>query len=349
MKPAFAQAILHWYTQNRRELPWRDIDDPYRIWVSEIILQQTRVVQGFDYYQRFIKAFPSVEALAAASEDEVLHVWQGLGYYSRARNMREAARQIIQNGGDFPQEYKDVRALKGVGDYTAAAICSFAYGAHHAVVDGNVYRVLSRYFGIEEPIDTTKGKKVFAALAQDLVPEGHSADYNQGLMDFGAIQCVPQSPACLLCPLADSCHAHLTGKVEDFPIKIHRTKITERYFVYVCVETPEGLWIHKRATSGIWKGLYEFPLLEFNSPANLDEIRHHAFFGCLSGRETWKLEQKDLRHVLTHRIIHADVYSLTCASAIPLPDGFIAVSPKELTQYPMPKLVQNVANKLKWL
>lgn len=214
----FAHTILTWYDSHRRELPWRNISDAYRIWVSEIILQQTRVAQGYDYYLRFIDAFPTVEALAEAPEDQVLLLWQGLGYYSRARNLHAAARQIVEQGG-FPTDYPGVRALKGVGDYTAAAICSFAYDLPCAVVDGNVYRVLSRYFGIDTPIDTGKGKKYFAALAAELLPSQQTADYNQGLMDFGALQCVPSSPRCENCPLADSCVALASGQVDQLPIK----------------------------------------------------------------------------------------------------------------------------------
>ena len=222
----FAQILLTWYESHQRDLPWRKISDSYRIWVSEIILQQTRVVQGYEYYLRFIEAFPTVNDLAAADEDEVLRLWQGLGYYSRARNMHAAAKQIVSLGG-FTTDYEGVRSLKGIGDYTAAAICSFAYGLPCAVLDGNVYRVLSRYFGIDTPIDGSKGKKEFTQLAQELLPVQHSADYNQAIMDFGALQCVPKSPDCQLCPLADSCVAYSESSVDTLPVKAHRTKVTE--------------------------------------------------------------------------------------------------------------------------
>ena len=195
----FATTIIDWYKENKRDLPWRDTKDPYKIWISEIILQQTRVVQGYDYYCRFMEHFPDVETLAKASEDEVMKCWQGLGYYSRARNLHEAARTIAEKGA-FPVRYEEVRALKGVGDYTAAAICSFAYDMPYAVVDGNVYRVLSRWLGVEEPIDTGAGKKLYASLADEMMDKSRPALYNQAIMDFGALQCVPSSPSCLFCP-----------------------------------------------------------------------------------------------------------------------------------------------------
>ena len=218
----FSEAIVEWYKEYKRDLPWRESSDPYRIWISEIILQQTRVAQGYDYFLRFIKRFPDVKALADADEDEVMKYWQGLGYYSRARNLHAAAKSM---NGVFPETYPEVLALKGVGEYTAAAICSFAYGMPYAVVDGNVYRVLSRYFGIDTPIDSTEGKKLFAALADEMLDKKQPALYNQGIMDFGAIQCTPQSPDCLFCPLADSCSALSTGRVTQLPVKQLRGSI----------------------------------------------------------------------------------------------------------------------------
>ena len=214
----FADKLIVWYEDNKRDLPWRDTKDPYRIWISEIILQQTRVAQGYDYFVRFMERFPDVFTLAQADEDEVMKYWQGLGYYSRARNLHAAARSMAENGG-FPTTYQEVRALKGVGEYTAAAICSFAYDMPYAVVDGNVYRVLSRWMGIETPIDSTQGKKLFAQVAQELMDQKRPALYNQAIMDFGALQCTPASPDCLFCPLADSCLALAKGKVDALPVK----------------------------------------------------------------------------------------------------------------------------------
>lgn len=335
----FTETILHWYAAHRRELPWRNISDPYRIWVSEIILQQTRVAQGYDYYLRFVNAFPTVEALALASEDEVLRLWQGLGYYSRARNLHAAARQVVAQG-HFPTDYAGVRALKGVGDYTAAAICSFAYGLPLAVVDGNVYRVLSRYFGVDEPIDTGKGKKQFAALAQSLLPAHNVADYNQGLMDFGALQCVPASPDCAACPLADSCRANELKCVADWPVKSHRTKVAERYYIYIGVSTSEGIWLHRRGAGDIWQGLYEWPLLEFDHAATWQEVQSHPFIlNHLPEGGTWKQLARQCKHVLTHRVIWADCYWVTYPHPLPLPPGFIVVQPEELERYARPRLL----------
>ena len=226
------EVLLDWYADNKRDLPWRGTTDPYRIWISEIILQQTRVVQGYEYFLRFIRRFPDVRTLASASEDEVLKYWQGLGYYSRARNLHAAAKSM---NGKFPESYQEVRALKGVGDYTAAAICSIAYNMPYAVVDGNVYRVLSRYCGIDVPIDSTEGKKLFAALADEMLDKSRPATYNQAIMDFGAIQCTPQSPNCMFCPLADSCSALSKGQVMQLPVKQHRTKTFNRYFNYTLI------------------------------------------------------------------------------------------------------------------
>ena len=220
----FSTEILRWFRENGRDLPWRETRDPYAIWLSEIILQQTRIAQGWEYWERFVQTYPKVEDLAAASEDDVLKLWQGLGYYSRARNLHTAAKQIVALGA-FPNTLEDIKSLKGVGDYTAAAIGSFAFDIPAAVVDGNVYRVLSRYFGIDTPINSTQGKKEFAALAQSLLPASDAASYNQGMMDFGAIQCTPQSPKCLLCPFAETCEALRCGRVEELPVKNKTVKV----------------------------------------------------------------------------------------------------------------------------
>lgn len=345
MPTTFAAKILDWYREHRRDLPWRGIGDFYRIWISEIILQQTRVAQGYAYYQRFIEAFPNVEALAQASPDEVMRLWQGLGYYSRARNLHAAAQQII-NAGHFPADYASVRQLKGVGDYTAAAICSFAYNQPCAVVDGNVYRVLSRYFGICEPIDTARGKKVFMQLAEQLLPTKQSADYNQALMDFGAMQCVPHQPDCLGCVLSSSCSALEKHLVSQLPMKKHRIKQTERFFIYICVRTPQGIWLHKRTADDIWRGLYEVPMIEAKSNLTFEQIKSQSLCQMLPSGGTWQLLQSGLKHVLTHRIIHADAYSLTYPDC-QLPHADYEVVPYEsLADYAMPRLVQHIVHML---
>ena len=241
----FAQTLLKWFETYGRELPWRETRDPYAIWLSEIILQQTQVKQGWDYWQRFMHRWPTVEDLAAASEDEVLREWQGLGYYSRARNLHFAARQIVASG-HFPNTLEEIKQLKGVGDYTAAAIGSIAFGLPAAVVDGNVYRVLARHFGITTPINSTEGKKEFAALAQSLMPESSAGLYNQAIMDFGAIQCTPQSPKCVVCPLQESCEALRTGKINTLPVKEKKIKIKERHLIYIYIRCQGETAIHRR-------------------------------------------------------------------------------------------------------
>ncbi len=337
----FSSRLITWYAENRRELPWRDTKDPYRIWISEIILQQTRVVQGYDYYRRFIARFPDVFTLAQADEDEVMKHWQGLGYYSRARNLHAAARSMAVAGG-FPVTYEGVRALKGVGDYTAAAICSFAYDMPHAVVDGNVYRVLSRWMGIDTPIDSTEGKKLFAALAAELLDVHRPALYNQAIMDFGALQCTPASPNCLFCPLADSCVALQKGLVNSLPVKQHKTKVTNRYFNYIYVRTGAYTFIRKRSGDDIWKNLYELPLVEADRSLTEEELYAHPDFRKLCAepdKSTVSLRQKDVKHVLSHRIIYANFYELVLPEGASFPEGYQKVKVDDLHKFAVSRLV----------
>ena len=318
-----SQTLMNWYDSNKRSLPWRETSDPYAIWVSEIILQQTRVAQGYDYFLRFMDAFPTVQALAHASEDEVLRLWQGLGYYSRARNMHSAARQIVSLG-EFPSTFERILNLKGIGPYTAAAIGSFAFGLPCAVVDGNVCRVMSRLFAIEEPIDSNVGKRLVEQFAQSLLPEGQSARYNQAVMEFGALQCVPSSPDCSVCPLADKCLALARGLVGVLPCKSHRTKVTDRFFHYFLIEDGESLYLHKRDADDIWRGLYELPLKEVES----------------SDAEEEMLPVKSVRHVLSHQIIHAKLYHRVLPGPLPQREGCIVVRRSEIDKYALPRLVQ---------
>ena len=336
----FSHKILAWYGTGRRELPWRDIADPYRIWISEIILQQTRVAQGYDYYLRFVERFPCVEALAEAEEDEVLRLWQGLGYYSRARNLHAAARSIVA-AGRFPNTYEGVRALKGVGDYTAAAICSFAYGLPHAVVDGNVYRVLARHFGIDTPIDSTAGKKAFAELAQLLLDKKHPGRYNQALMDFGALQCVPQSPQCEDCPLMGSCVAWAEGRVAQLPVKSKRTAVSERHFVYVYAHSDGKIWLRRRPSGDIWQGLYEPPMAEFDHRPQEEELSAHPLLAPIAAAAPLRLVKQGVKHVLTHRRIYADFYEATLPAEWQM-EGFIAVPEAERDLYAVPRLVEQL-------
>ena len=346
MNPLFTHTLLSWYRDNKRALPWRDTQDPYLIWISEIILQQTRVAQGYDYYARFVRRFPDVKSLAAADDDEVMRLWQGLGYYSRARNLLAAARSM--EDGVFPTTYEGVRALKGVGDYTAAAICSFAYGMPYAVVDGNVYRVLARYFGVDTPIDSTEGKKTFAALAQEMLDASHPADYNQAVMDFGALVCTPQSPACMFCPLAEGCAALAGGRVADLPVKLHRTKVTDRYFNYLFVRLGDDTLLHKRTADDIWQNLYELPLVETAEDLSAEEfLGSRAFADFLQGQSSAEVRplSRGVKHVLSHRIIHANFYEVLLPESSVFP-GFLRVPVADLDAYALPRLVHAFLEKL---
>lgn len=328
----FANTIISWFQENGRALPWRETKDPYAIWLSEIILQQTRIAQGWEYWERFMAQYPKVEDLAAASEDEVLRLWQGLGYYSRARNLHAAAKQIVALG-KFPDTLENIKALKGVGDYTAAAIGSFAFDIPAAVVDGNVYRVLSRYFGIDTPINSTQGKKEFAALAQSLIPASDAAAYNQGMMDFGAIQCTPQSPKCLLCPLAETCVVLREGRVEELPVKLKTLKVQTRRLAYIYIRCNGEIAIHRRGEGDIWQGLWE--------PYNVSDLSALPTFDA-----PLVLKAKDVKHVLTHRILLADFYMLETKKRPLLPDDYIWIKESEISEYGIPRLIEILLEKL---
>ena len=327
----FALTLLRWFEENGRDLPWRQTRDTYAIWLSEIILQQTQVKQGMDYWLRFMRRWPTVESLAAATEDEVLREWQGLGYYSRARNLHYAARQIVEMGG-FPTTLEDIKRLKGVGDYTAAAIASFAFDIPAAVVDGNVFRVLSRHFGIQTPINTTEGKKEFFALAQAIVDalpphvspsslRSPSSNYNQAIMDFGAMQCTPQSPRCLLCPLQESCVALYEGRVGQLPVKLKTLKVKERHLSYIYIRYEGQIAIRRRGEGDIWQGLYE--------PWLADEVPTGAV-----------LLRQGVKHVLTHRILLADFWLWEPEVRPQMPSDYIWIDEAEFDNYAKPRLVE---------
>ena len=318
----FSTTLLNWFALNGRDLPWRHTKDAYAIWLSEVILQQTRIQQGMDYWLRFVRRWPRVEDLAAATEDEVLREWQGLGYYSRARNLHAAAQQIAANGS-FPNTLDGIKKLKGVGDYTAAAIGSIAFGLPAAVVDGNVYRVLARHYGIDTPINTTQGKRLFTELAQSLLPVDQPASFNQAMMDFGAIQCTPTSPKCVLCPLQESCEAFRSGRVGELPVKEKKLTIQTRRFTYMYIRCQGKTAIRKRAAGDIWQGLWE--------PVLADGC------GMLAGA---KLLRKDVKHVLTHRILLADFYLLETEAFPALPEGYIWIDETELDKYAVPRLIE---------
>ena len=335
----FTETIIEWYKENKRDLPWRDSSDPYLIWISEIILQQTRVVQGYDYFLRFIGRFPDVSTLADAEEDEVMKYWQGLGYYSRARNLHAAAKSM---NGVFPKTYPEVLALKGVGEYTAAAICSFAYNMPYAVVDGNVYRVLSRYFGIETPIDSTAGKKLFTELANEMLDKKQPALYNQGIMDFGAIQCTPQSPDCLFCPLSVGCSALSKGLVTVLPVKQHKTKSTNRYFNYIYVRAGAHTFINKRTDNDIWKNLFELPLIETSSSLPEEEFLALPEFQTLFAPGEHPVVRpvcREVKHILSHRVIYANFYEVILPEGTASFGKFQKIKAEELERYAVSRLV----------
>lgn len=338
----FSLTLLSWFREYGRDLPWRQTTDPYAIWLSEIILQQTQVKQGWSYWERFMRRWPTVEQLADATEDEVLREWQGLGYYSRARNLHFAARQIVEMGG-FPTTLEGIKSLKGVGDYTAAAIGSIALGLPAAVVDGNVYRVLSRHFGISTPINSTEGKKEFSLLAQSLLPisreksqlstplydrEGAGVGlYNQAIMDFGAIQCTPSSPNCSNCPLQESCIAFREGKVNELPVKLKTLKVLERRLTYVYVRYQGETAIRRRGEGDIWQGLYE--LLSVDT-APLGSI----------------LLRQNVKHVLTHRILWADFYLWQPSERPQLPSDYFWIKETELDDFAKPRLIEILLDSL---
>ncbi|MDR1584758.1 MAG: A/G-specific adenine glycosylase [Prevotellaceae bacterium] len=337
-----SDSLISWYSVNKRDLPWRETGDPYCIWISEIILQQTRVNQGYDYYLRFIQRFPSVKVLAGASEDEVLKYWQGLGYYSRARNLHKAAKRIASSfNGVFPREYHDVIALSGVGDYTAAAICSLAYNQPYAVVDGNVYRVLSRLFGIATPINSTKGKKEFAGLAQELIDKKHPALYNQAIMDFGALMCTPASPKCGDCPLQAACKAYELKRQEYFPVKENKSNVTNRYFNYLFVNHASDTYLKKRGEKDIWAGLYEFPLIEAGKLLSGEELLQDGNFQRLFGGVDVELHRfsTPVKHKLSHRLIEAQFILLRIDNETPLLKEYLRVPLSRLQDYPVSRLI----------
>ncbi|MAY84580.1 MAG: A/G-specific adenine glycosylase [Flavobacteriales bacterium] len=341
----FPFELIKWYRRNHRKLPWRDTNDPYKIWLSEIILQQTRVDQGLAYYNRFISKYPKVADLATADQEEVLKDWQGLGYYSRARNLHAAANMIVEDfDGAFPNNYSEIKKLKGVGDYTAAAIASFAYGEAKAVVDGNVYRLLSRYFGIETPIDSTAGKKEFAQLAQELIPKKEAGEYNQAIMEFGALQCKPKNPDCDSCPLQASCSAYANDKVELLPIKARKTKVRNRYFHYLILEVDDQLVLRKREGKGIWQNLFDFPLIESEKLLEwkkLEELVELNSVG-IDAKYEFEAESDERKHLLSHQKLHCKFFHLRLSDYNgELKKEFQLCKKNELERYPIPKLIEN--------
>ncbi|MDR2385784.1 MAG: A/G-specific adenine glycosylase [Tannerella sp.] len=340
----YSRNMQKWFVENHRELPWRETKDPYKIWISEIILQQTRVNQGYDYYLRFIERFPDIKTLATADETEVLRFWQGLGYYSRARNLHFAARQIVEYfGGIFPDTFSDVLKLKGVGVYTAAAVCSFAYNQPVAAVDGNVYRVLARLFDESAPIDTAEGQKIFANLAAEILDKHSPSAHNQSIMEFGALLCVPVSPDCNNCVLQDHCQAFAKKTVDSLPVKAKKTKVVERFFNYIIINEKENIFIKKRIEKDIWRGLYDFPLIESGKLFSKNEFLENEQVKNLL-RDVEKIFVNNFsatyKHILTHRKIFAQFIEIEIApSSKALEKQYIKIKHSDIANFPLPRLI----------
>ncbi|MCX2718279.1 A/G-specific adenine glycosylase [Lentiprolixibacter aurantiacus] len=341
---SFSRKILDWYEEHKRPLPWRQTSDPYKIWLSEILLQQTRVAQGLPYYEKFITHFPTVYDLARADEETVLKLWQGLGYYSRARNLHATARTIAEDyEGRFPDNHRDLMRLKGIGDYTASAIASISFGRPEPVVDGNVYRVLARYFGVELAIDSPKGVKYFKELAREVMDMEHIRDYNQGLMEFGALHCKPKNPECETCPLNNSCHALQKGQVSTLPVKGNKTRVRERFLNYLFVRDPLNRTLfRKREGRGIWQNLYEFPFVEADREIEKAALQKEVAIsiGDFRVKDLVRINNNKIIHKLSHQHLHVNFWMVPVDRE--LPEGIPVGSLKE---YPVPVLIADFIEK----
>jgi A/G-specific adenine glycosylase len=340
------EALIHWYTQNKRPLPWRETRDPYKIWLSEVILQQTRVSQGTDYYHRFLTAFPDVQSLALAAEQEVLKLWQGLGYYSRARNMHHTAKELVEKyGGIFPQSSAGLKKLKGIGDYTAAAIASICFDEPIAVLDGNVARVISRVYGIDIPIDTNEGKKTITDLANALLDTNHPGTFNQAVMELGALVCTPRSPACDTCPIAFACEALKRKLVETFPVKTPKKTPTIRHLNYLVIsfekDNNEFILMRKRTGNDIWKNMYDFPCIETAEASDTsDALDQCVKSGLLDGLPFVVKQVSDQYiHQLSHRRLLAKFIRIE-VKGLPILNGTVtAVRKDQVAELPLPRLI----------
>ncbi len=339
----FNSQIHNWYSLYKRDLPWRNTRNPYFIWLSEIILQQTRIEQGLTYYLEFIKEFPTITKLANASEDQVLKLWQGLGYYSRARNLHHTAKFIQQHyNGTFPDDYQSILTLKGIGDYTAAAIASISFNLEYSAVDGNVYRLLSRFFGITDPIDTNSGKKTFSRLATELIKGTDPGMHNQALMEFGALHCTPKNPDCISCPLQERCFAFSANKTNELPVKQNKTKQRDRFFNYWVIYTNDHLFLQKRITKDIWRNLFEFPIIESSDEISTEQlIALIEKTGSINMNESviedispWKI------HLLSHQRIHYRFIRIRLLHEITLSDGVFKVNKEDIFNFAVPKLLE---------
>lgn len=344
---SFQSEIVSWYLKNKRDLPWRGTTDPYVIWLSEIILQQTRVEQGKPYFLKFLENYPTVKDFANAAEEQVLKLWQGLGYYSRGRNMLYTAKHIVEHyGGQFPKSYSELVKLKGVGSYTAAAISSFSSNERQAVVDGNVYRVLARYFGIEEPINSNTGQKLFADLAKELIADQEPSVYNQAIMEFGALQCKPKSPLCIECPVQLGCEAFKLKKVDQLPVKLKKVKIRKRWFNYFVAISNDEILTKQRMPGDVWQHLYDFPLIETEGEASIANEEFQTQVTKLFGKQLELKVLESKKHVLTHQIIYVQFFAI---------DNYIvnfnkhteikSVKINDFKQLPHPKIIGDFVEK----
>jgi len=334
----FNLLIIKWYRQNKRNLPWRLTKNPYMIWLSEIILQQTKVDQGLNYYLKFRANYPTIDDLAKADEQKVLSDWQGLGYYSRARNLHTTAKTIIDTyQGIFPNTYENILKLKGIGSYTAAAISSFAFDLPHAVVDGNVYRVLSRLYDIDTPIDSSEGSKQFNYLAHELLNKEHPAEHNQAIMEFGAIQCTPSNPNCTVCPFTQTCLAQKNGTISQRPVKKSKTKVRNRYLHFLHIETEGQIIITQRTEKDIWQHMFQFPLIEKNSLEELSDVQEEI-------ERTFHIKVTDIipniKHILSHQHLYTTFWKTnTIPDKLRSNKAYLIIPKEELISYPIPRVI----------
>lgn len=340
-----SEKLIAWFKKHKRDLPWRNTKDPYKIWLSEIILQQTQVIQGLNYYIKFTETFPTVIDLANAPEDKVMHLWQGLGYYSRARNLHTAAKTVKTNyKGKFPNTYESIKTLKGVGDYTAAAISSFAFNLPHAVVDGNAYRVLSRLFNISTPINSTQGKKEFQVLADELLNHKQPGLHNSAMMEFGALWCKPQNPKCEECPLQEHCLAYEKNTVTSLPVKDKKIKIKNRHFHYFIFNYKDGVYIQKRINKDIWQNLYEFYLIETESAVGIEDILKDKNLKNLVKVSEVVSITSEKKHILSHQHIYSTFYELKIKQPIKS-KSLIKIKRNEVNNFALPQLINKYLNK----
>lgn len=341
----FKNIIIGWYTQNRRDLPWRSTENPYYIWISEVILQQTRVVQGLDYYHRFISTFPTIKDLAEADIDQVMKVWQGLGYYTRARNLHKSAQQIVSEyNGALPTTYKELLKIKGLGPYSAGAIASFAFKEAVPAIDGNVYRVLSRIYGIFSSPETGAGKKEFYTLTMELIDKKHPDVFNQALLDFGAMQCVPRSPNCLPCPFMDICYAYRNNLIAQLPLKGKKIATRDRFLNYILIRYKDSTFIQRREAGDIWTSLYEFPLIETNSSVEIDSLTNEPAWRDMFGKESIKIlyGSQTIKHVLSHQILYTKFFIVEIDKPTYfLKTDYLKIPISNIQEYSIPKVIDN--------